>query len=69
MEVKIAKIQDADEIKALMLLAIETLQTGYLTPQQIQASHFAVHTSRFYPPWNWAIDFENIRGCSQSCGL
>jgi len=42
MEVKIAKIQDADEIKALMLLAIETLQTGYLTPQQIQASHFAM---------------------------
>jgi len=42
MKVRIAKIEDIAEIKNLMLLAIEKLQTDYLTSQQISASHAAM---------------------------
>lgn len=39
MEIKIAKHSDIAEIKSLMNLAIEKLQVGYLTSEQIAASH------------------------------
>jgi len=42
MKIKIATIEDIAEIKKLMLLAIEKLQTQHLTPEQILASHGAM---------------------------
>lgn len=39
MMVNFAKNKDFIEVKALMSLAIETLQKGYLTPKQVLASH------------------------------
>jgi len=42
MKIKIANIEDIPEIKNLMLLAIEKLQTQYLTSEQILASHGAM---------------------------
>ncbi len=39
MEIEIAKIEDAPEIKALMKLAIDVLQADYLSPAQVVASH------------------------------
>ena len=39
MEIKIAQDDDIAEIKALMFLAIENLQSDYLTSEQISASH------------------------------
>ena len=39
MIIKIADIQDVAEVKILMNLAINILQRGYLTPEQILASH------------------------------
>ena len=39
MMVKIAKNEDLVAIKALMILAIDTLQAEYLTPDQVLASH------------------------------
>ncbi len=41
-KVKFARIEDIAEIKNLMVLAIEKLQTQYLTPEQILASHSAM---------------------------
>lgn len=35
----VAQPQDIDDIRALMFASIERLQRGYLTPEQIQASH------------------------------
>lgn len=42
MKVEIAKNDDVGEMKTLMRLAIEALQAGYLTPDQIRASHAAM---------------------------
>lgn len=39
MRVEIAKNEDVGEITALMTLAIDVLQVGYLKPAQIAASH------------------------------
>jgi len=39
MEIKIARNENLTEIKSLMFSAIENLQIGYLTPEQISASH------------------------------
>ena len=39
MKVKISKNEDLVMIKALMVLAIDTLQAKYLTPEQVSASH------------------------------
>lgn len=36
--IRLAQDQDAEAISALMALAIEQLQRGYLTPEQIEAS-------------------------------
>lgn len=42
MKIEIAAIEDVSEIKSLMTLAIETLQAGFLAPEQIRASHGAM---------------------------
>lgn len=39
MKIKIAKNEDVAAIKSLMFLAIDALQKGYLTPEQVSASH------------------------------
>jgi GNAT superfamily N-acetyltransferase len=39
LETRIATLDDLPALKALMQLAIETLQKGFLTPEQIAASH------------------------------
>jgi len=39
LKIKISKNEDINEIKSLMSLAIDVLQHGYLTPDQIEASH------------------------------
>ncbi len=42
MKIKFAQISDISQIKLLMNVAITQLQTPYLTPDQISASHFAM---------------------------
>jgi len=42
MKVKIAQIRDIPEVKNLMVLAIDKLQTQYLSPEEISASHGAM---------------------------
>lgn len=39
LEHRIARIEDLDRLRALMTRAIEALQHGFLTPEQVRASH------------------------------
>lgn len=57
---------DCDAIRALMTRAIDELQQGYLTPQQIAASHLAmgldtqlIEDGTYFTVW----DGETLAGC------
>lgn len=58
LKIKFAKIEDIQEIKVLMNVAIDVLQMKYLTPEQVAASHAGmgldiqlIHDGTYYCVW------------------